>query len=45
MNLKKVNEIKKEILSIKNLRTKHQINDKISKPQKYLIEMIDKTIF
>ena len=44
INVKKVKKMKKWISSIKNSKTKEQINESIKKLQKYLTEIIDKTV-
>ena len=44
INVKKVKEMKKWASSIKNSKTKEQIDESIKKLQKYLIEIINKTV-
>ena len=44
INVKKIKEMKKRVLLIKNSKTKEQINTSIKKLQKYLIKVIDKTV-
>ena len=44
INVEKIKEMKKKILSIKNSKTKSQINESIKKLQNYLIEIINKTV-
>ena len=44
INVEKIREMKKKISSIKNSKTRNQINESIKKLQNYLIEIINKTI-
>ena len=44
INVEKIREMKKKISSIKNSKTKNQINESIKKLQNYLIEIINKTV-
>ena len=44
INVKKIKEMKKWVSSIKNSKTKEQINKNLKKLQVYLIEIIDKII-
>ena len=44
INMKKIKEMKEKISSIKNFKTKSQLNNCLMKLQKYLIEVVKKTI-
>ena len=45
INVKKIREMKKKASSIKNSKTKNQINKSIKKLQNYLIDVINKTVW